>query len=256
MALALTDVYDGVVGDRRKVVKSVAFDSSYPTGGESLTAADFGLTVIDYVLPSFSVGFSLEYDKSNSKLKAFYTNADGNVSVNTGTVTDDDSAASNGTAVYVVPDVDGVTAYLESTTAGNADTTFTIGSGGPAVFVNDNNTPGGVQLYYDEDATDADSRFLAVTATGADQFITAADGSKIRVVYDASAATNGVAVYIDDDAASAHLKLLFVSPTNANGTYTTDDTVGAALADGAMVEVANTTSLAAITGAIVTAYGY
>lgn len=261
MALTLTDVSDRVVGDRRKVTKSVAFDSSYPTGGESLTPADFGLTVIDYIEPTHSVGFALEYDGTNQKLKAFYTNAGtADITTNTGGVVDDDSAASNGTAVNIVVQNDtGPYAYLESTTAGNADTTFLIGSGGPAVGVNDNNTPGGVQLYFDEDAANTDERFLAVSPTGADLWLTAADGSIILVKHDASAATNGVAIYIDDDAANAYEKLLFVSPTNAAGSYTTSDTITAqatAGTDGALTEVANTTNLTAITAAIVTAHGY
>jgi len=150
--------------------------------------------------------------------------------VNTGTVTDDDSAASNGTAVNVVAESNGMLAYLDSTTAGNATVTFEIGSGGPTVVANDNDSPGGVQLYFDEDAAAADSKFLAVSPTGADLFVPAVDGSLIRVVHDASAASNGVAVYIDDDAASAHLKLLFVSPTDADATYTTDDVVSAKIA--------------------------
>ena len=145
----------------------------------------------------------------------------------TGAVADDDSAATNGTAVNVVPIGVGIFAGLESTTAGNADTTFEIGDGGPVVFVNDNDTPGGVQLYFDEDAAATDSRFLAVSPTGTDLFIMASTGEFVRVVHDASAASNGVAVYIDDDAANAYEKLLFVSPTDTAGAYTTDDTVGA-----------------------------
>lgn len=150
--------------------------------------------------------------------------------VNTGAVADDDNAATTGKAVNVVPGVSGFLAYLESTTAGNADTTFKIGASGPTVFVNDNDTPGGVQLYFDEDAAATDSRFLAVSPTATDLFVPAIDGTLIRVKHDASASSNGVAVYLDDDAANAHLKLLFVSPTNAAGSYTTDDVVSCKIA--------------------------
>lgn len=157
----------------------------------------------------------------------------------TGAVQDDDSAASNGTAVNVVPLGVGVFAGLESPTTGNADTTFEIGDGGPVVFVNDNDSPGGVQLYFDEDASSADSRFLAVSPTGTDLFVVTSTGDILRVVHDASAASNGVAVYIDDDAANAYEKLLFVSPTDAAGSFTTDDTVS--MAAGVRVKSALTT---------------
>lgn len=141
----------------------------------------------------------------------------------TGAVQDDDSAASNGTAVNIVPENNGIFAYLESTTAGNADTTFLVGADGPAVVVNDNDSPGGVQLYFDEDAASFDSRFLCVSPTAQPLFLVTSTGDCIRVAHDASAASNGVAIYIDDNAASAHEKLLFVSPTDADGSYTTDD---------------------------------
>lgn len=38
-----------VVGDLRLVLRTVTFDSSYPTGGELITAADFGLSTIVFV---------------------------------------------------------------------------------------------------------------------------------------------------------------------------------------------------------------
>ena len=123
----------------------------------------------------------------------------------------------------------------------------------------DDDTPAGAPVYFDEDVASTDSRFLATTATGADQFVTLSDGSKIKITYHADPGTPGVPVYLDDDAASAHLKLMFVSPTNVNGSYTTDDTVSeqtVAGTDAALVEVTASTSLTGISAAIVTAYGY
>lgn len=38
----------GSAGSRRVAVKDVTFDSSYPTGGESIAAVDFGLTRIAF----------------------------------------------------------------------------------------------------------------------------------------------------------------------------------------------------------------
>lgn len=76
MALTLADVARGAFGHKRFVVTTVTFDSSYPTGGESLTAADLGLVSIDAVLPCAAVNATpvavvTTYDKTNSKLLAF-----------------------------------------------------------------------------------------------------------------------------------------------------------------------------------------
>lgn len=67
-----------VIGDRRLVLAEVTFDSSYPTGGEAVTAADFGLdTQIDTVIPSQPVtpGKKVAYDHENSKLVVYAEDA-------------------------------------------------------------------------------------------------------------------------------------------------------------------------------------
>lgn len=144
----------------------------------------------------------------------------------TGAVVDDDDAATNGTAVNVVPVNGGPTAYLESTTANNADAVAAIASGGPSTLIKDNDSPGGVALYFDEDAAATDSRFLANSPTGSDLFVTLSDGSVIRVKHDATPTGEGVAVYFDDNGANNYERLLFVSPTDTAGSFTTDDVVG------------------------------
>lgn len=58
------------VGDMRAVIADVAFDSSYPTGGESLTAAMLGLSAIEFVIAEPAAGYTFEYDHANSKLLA------------------------------------------------------------------------------------------------------------------------------------------------------------------------------------------
>lgn len=45
MALTFTKTVDGVMGDQRYWIGTVAFDNSYPTGGEAVTASDFGFDV-------------------------------------------------------------------------------------------------------------------------------------------------------------------------------------------------------------------
>lgn len=50
-------------------IAEITFDNSYPTGGESVTAAQFGLQSIDMVVLSGSGGYIAEYDYTNNKIK-------------------------------------------------------------------------------------------------------------------------------------------------------------------------------------------
>lgn len=73
MALTLTSpspLADDVWGRLRVAIRTVTFDDSYPTGGESLTAADVGMAEIVgvIVLPDHSPAYSVTYDYANGKL--------------------------------------------------------------------------------------------------------------------------------------------------------------------------------------------
>lgn len=70
IAGADTPIAGGTAGLRMKV-KTVTFDSSYPTGGEALTAADFGLSSIVWAHASNASGYVFSYDYTNSKLLAY-----------------------------------------------------------------------------------------------------------------------------------------------------------------------------------------
>ena len=157
----------------------------------------------------------------------------GNQVFRLGRVKDNDSAASAGVVVYLHIDElsESPMGHLECVCAGNADSTFQIGSGGPVVKVEDDDAAatGGTQIYFDEDATNPDERFLSNIGIARDVFIFASDGRAIRIKHDASAASNGVAIYFDDDGATVHERVLFVSPTNAEGRYHTDDAVSLAV---------------------------
>lgn len=51
---------------------TITFDSSYPTGGESVTANNFKLGDGSFDLRVFpAAGYTFEYDKTNKKIKAF-----------------------------------------------------------------------------------------------------------------------------------------------------------------------------------------
>lgn len=68
--------------DRVFTATTVAFDSSYPTGGEALTVAQLGLSTLDAVWAPNNGAHSFQYDAANSKLLA-YTNSDGAQVANT-----------------------------------------------------------------------------------------------------------------------------------------------------------------------------
>jgi hypothetical protein len=73
MALTIQFVRNPSTPNRHEVVADVTFDNSYPTGGESLTAADLGLPdVVHLEARQKGVGTRIaEYDYSGSKLKLF-----------------------------------------------------------------------------------------------------------------------------------------------------------------------------------------
>lgn len=71
-----------ISGNRDVVMRTVTFDSSYPTGGEALTAASFGLKTLDEVRAhgpfrntDATLGIVVSYDHTNSKLVAYWGNA-------------------------------------------------------------------------------------------------------------------------------------------------------------------------------------
>lgn len=68
MALTITRDTVYVLGDRKAVNGSITFDSSYPTGGESLTGADLklelGLTVMQFEQHPSRIAY---YDYTNKK---------------------------------------------------------------------------------------------------------------------------------------------------------------------------------------------
>ena len=75
MALTITipDAGRTVIGNKRLVFGTLAFDASYPTGGEALTAGDLGLDKIDHI--TFTSDVVQCYWASN-KLLAYYGDND------------------------------------------------------------------------------------------------------------------------------------------------------------------------------------
>lgn len=84
MALTIAKVTgaDYVAGNKKVRVRTVTFDSSYPTAGESLTAPDVGLKAIQQFIPhgtfrnaDGTAAIEVSYDYTNSKLIAHWGNA-------------------------------------------------------------------------------------------------------------------------------------------------------------------------------------
>lgn len=85
MAITVTTSGDwqSVEGPRRKSRVTIAFDSSYVAGGESLTAAMIGLRVIEKLEAMPANGYTFEYDHTNSLLKAYQGQSEGIIQVST-----------------------------------------------------------------------------------------------------------------------------------------------------------------------------
>jgi len=80
MALTISNEDRRISGDRVLIDAKVTFDSSYPTGGESLAASDFqGLVQIDgLIVHSANLAtYRVIWDETNSKLKVFVENSSG-----------------------------------------------------------------------------------------------------------------------------------------------------------------------------------
>jgi len=67
MSLTIGSLVFGNAGNVNFTTGTIAFDSSYPTGGESLVAADVGLSKILFITVSAN-GFIFQYDYTNSLL--------------------------------------------------------------------------------------------------------------------------------------------------------------------------------------------
>jgi hypothetical protein len=71
MALTVSSIENAMWGNKLAPSASIAFDSSYAIGGESLTANKFGLSAIERMIIEPCQGYSFEYDYTNSKVKVF-----------------------------------------------------------------------------------------------------------------------------------------------------------------------------------------
>lgn len=71
MGLVFTITRRENAGSETKIEGTVAWDSSYPTNGESFLAASLGLTQVNQLDLKSEAGYSFETDYANNKIKAF-----------------------------------------------------------------------------------------------------------------------------------------------------------------------------------------
>jgi len=242
MALTVSRLYDSGLANRGAILCELAFDASYPAGGESFTPAMVGLSEFECVTVQNKGGYLLEFDATNQKIKAYQSVPD--ITAETVAITDADGAAAAGVAIYAHT-YDGVTAHLQFVSPTNANGTCTLNEGGSTLFLRDaDGAAGGVQVYFDE----AWNELQVVSPTGADLLLPLANGTLLPLYHNADAASEGVAVYFDEDATNAYERLLFVSPTDLDGTTETETTTRL-LSGGqqALSEAANGTDLSSLT---------
>lgn len=73
MALTVHSQWKTMVADRYFTFTTIDFDSSYPTGGESLTDGDLGLNDDNFdCFIHFKAGYNFEYDKANQKVLVYW----------------------------------------------------------------------------------------------------------------------------------------------------------------------------------------
>jgi hypothetical protein len=73
MAVAVVETKRGVPGDTRELFANVTFDSTYPAGGEPLTAAQLGFPggTILHLNATTTGGYMPVYNYATSKLQLF-----------------------------------------------------------------------------------------------------------------------------------------------------------------------------------------
>ncbi len=77
MAAVVTSVARQRVDKNFITYSTVAFDSSYPTGGEAITPNALGLgTILMAYSPGNYLGYAFSWDNANSKLLAYYADYD------------------------------------------------------------------------------------------------------------------------------------------------------------------------------------
>lgn len=200
----------------------ITMDSSYPTGGETITPAAIGMSSISSMTAGSS-GYVTDYRSTTQKLR-FYQSSGGTLSGNTGSTTaTNSSSAVTGTgagtatvaitagALNTVDDATpggnplyvgqvGLTPVFVSNMATSIADQILVGTGA-AMLVKYSATPNvdTSQVYFKKANPDGQRMVADLTAQGAPAFFTvqAYSGHNFRVYHDAAANT-GAAISVDD----------------------------------------------------------
>lgn len=63
---------NGQFGRKTAIKGTLAFDSSYPTGGETLIKSQVGIQTIDRMNIQVNSGYVCQYDSANNKVLVYY----------------------------------------------------------------------------------------------------------------------------------------------------------------------------------------
>lgn len=71
MAVTVTALERGTFGNMVAFLGTIDFDTSYPTGGEPLSAAELGFQSIKFIIFEPTGGLVFKYDRTNGKVLAY-----------------------------------------------------------------------------------------------------------------------------------------------------------------------------------------
>lgn len=230
LAVRSSGLWGTGTGNQQYFFGTATFDSSYATGGESISAANLDMATIHHLVAEAEDGYNYRYDYTNSKLLVYGSTA------HPGIINDDDSAATNGADLQIavadhtanVVEENAWTGVIGSFEAINAgDATIYDNQVGTAtaatnptyiVWDNDNaetETAAMVDLYIQAAGAGFNANNIAA---GQDVYVPTSTGHFFEVPDAGSPA--GVQVYYDDDATNAHERMLAVVADNADETFT------------------------------------
>lgn len=216
MAVTVSNLQRVSEGNKFKILGKLIFDSSYPTGGESLSASTIGLTYID--------AFEVTNDEGGYSFESTVAAAKTSVTL---------KAYTGGVSAFTPAGTNSVPTYTDSATSGalNLATPLFSGTGltaaGQAITTTDNQTMTLNQC--------AGMWLMAATVTAAPLLIvsnTAVTGAPAVLTVKGTAATDAGAYKI--------VKNLSV------GTISAPTFTGTAVSGAVASEVANTTNLSAL----------
>lgn len=252
------------VGQVGYSVLDITFDSSYPTGGEDLSAADLNFGAVHMVsIDDGGTGYDVEYDYTNNKLKVLSASTasqipstagvvndnndaatDGsevyvarqtagaipafNGSGQTGTLTDSDTAASEGVKVYAVIDEIGHfyntdLGHLEFVSPTNSEGSFTPYSGGPATLIKDDDSAAsnGTEIHIQAAGAGLEADLAGSNAIiipcGVNTLFTAASGMYFNIE---NSDNSSPPIYFDEDQGNTYERLRAVVVDDGNEPYT------------------------------------